>query len=535
MRPADLIRPVAAGERSTDGVTRARVGVPLLEWAAGPSVGLGSDAFSCSTGHATEIESFDIDWGSITTQFYFNLLKQQMYYTATARPVITAKLNTDDSALACTVKVGKLAKIKVPIPTTPPLTAELSPVISLSAEKNSSVKAKFTPSFTAGFHVESSNIRPIGSVNGGSDVQAGSESSVKVSTGFKVGIKLAGRAGVTGQVDVNAKISWPRRCLEVNLSASVTFGVEADVWISQWSYTLSPYETPLWRVLRRCGGATSSSSTSPPTSTTTSPPSSSTPPTTTAPPPGPADVNGQITTSGNVFTTAVTNRSASPIDCYTFPIGLVGTDPARPIPFPTSPMPTTIQAGSQASYSSRGPDGQYQLAWICLSRTEPATEWGSWPKESSGRPLTNENVPYHQVGEPLSVKFKAEDVQANITVAGNTVTLSVVNKTETPIACALAVNGESHAFGGNWQTVAEHTSAEISRDGPDGKYGADWICDNREAVGSTSGLVATWSSMPPYDNRYPMYPWHKIGETVFITLPCPSSSSLCGEGEVQPS
>jgi hypothetical protein len=253
--PSEITEPAAA---PSDG--RASPGRAAAGSATGFGFSLGSADFDCSGSGAgpTVTLTADLSDTSVDLTLDANPQAPSIHFLITSDPVFDVNVGFTGQ-LTCTLPVGKVMKVRIPVPGAPGLEVDLSPVVTLTAGGQASVDFQWKPRFAVGFdRGPGINSNAVGFGSSGS-VAVSATAGADLFLGLAAELSLAGRIGVGGDVgpDLGVTYDASSACIEVDGEVKADLTADADVLVKDWTFALATGIFAKTELYRKCLGTSS--------------------------------------------------------------------------------------------------------------------------------------------------------------------------------------------------------------------------------------------------------------------------------------
>jgi hypothetical protein len=249
---SDVTSSTSAGQAMTTAATpmghprpgagRAFLARDLDDPTASFGYNLGDAAFSCQGSGGGPSISLTADLSKISVDLSLNAdpTAPNIHFLVTAFPVFSIDVGFTDK-LTCKLSDDEFLTAQIPIPGTPGLFVDLSPVVQITAEGQATIDFQWSPRAALGFdkgpgiNSESHGFGSSGSVG----ITATADADLYL--GFNVDLTLAGRIGVGGDFgpDLPASYDASTGCITVDGQLKADLTADASVFVKDWTFTLA--------------------------------------------------------------------------------------------------------------------------------------------------------------------------------------------------------------------------------------------------------------------------------------------------------
>lgn len=230
----------------------------LGELARRGASGSAATRFDCS-GDARPTLDAEVDVSRLQFEAEYDLQTRMLRVVLTGTPEVSLSAGFSGK-LRCTAR--KAAGVLF-IPVAGPLGVEVSPAITIEADGSIAANLRWRPRIVYGFMTSrSTGTEQYRSFNKGAfDLDLSGEAGLRAFLGVNLHASVAGRVGIGGTLGptLTARAeadSAGRRCLTVDGAIRAELTAAADVFFSDWKFTLAGATFGTTRVWERCDAAT---------------------------------------------------------------------------------------------------------------------------------------------------------------------------------------------------------------------------------------------------------------------------------------
>ena len=247
----------------------------LADQTAGLGFDLSNAAFTCKgSGNPTitltaDLSKTQVDLTLITT----DPLTPSIHFLVSADPIFNINVGFTGT-LTCQLADAGFLQAHIPVPGTPDLMVDLSPVVTLDADGQVSIDFQWDPRAMYGFD-EGRGLNMVDHGFGSSgSVGVKATADADLYLGLHADISLAGRVGVGGDLgpDLPASYDSSTGCVTVDGQLKVDLTANANIFVKNWTFTLATGVFDTRQLYHACGAAGTSTQPATPPST---PPSTS--------------------------------------------------------------------------------------------------------------------------------------------------------------------------------------------------------------------------------------------------------------------